>query len=147
MSVLYFPEEVNERAARVVAGTVTVSVLLALVFDLRFVIPVLAVGFWLRVLFGPRLSPLARFAVWFAPRVWPVLLVPGAPKRFAQGMGAVFTTVATVLLYTGAPTVGWSLAAAILVCAAVEATQAFCVGCWMYGRLGPLSVWVHGRRA
>lgn len=146
MSVLYFPKEVNERAARLVAGAVALSVLIALPLDARAVIPVLAAGFWLRVLFGPRVSPLARLAVWFAPRRWPVVLVPGAPKRFAQGVGALFTTISTILLYAGAPSVGWSLAAVILLCAAVEATQAFCVGCWMYGRLGPLTVWVHGRR-
>ncbi|MCC7383099.1 MAG: DUF4395 domain-containing protein [Deltaproteobacteria bacterium] len=147
MSFFYFPEQVNDRAARLVAGVVALSLAVAIPLELRFVVPLIAIGFWLRLGFGPRVSPLARIAVRVAAARWPAVLVPGAPKRFAQGIGAVFTTTASALLFSGLPLWGWSIAGVIVLCAAIEATQAFCVGCWMYGRLGPIGALLSGARS
>ena len=63
MAFLSFPAEVNERAARIVAGVVASSIALGIAFDARPVLVILAIGFWLRAGFGPRISPLARLAV------------------------------------------------------------------------------------
>ena len=67
--------------------------------DLRWMTIVLAYGFVARVLAGPTLSPLAQLvtrvltpALGREPR-----LVPGPPKRFAQGIGAAVTVTAAVL--------------------------------------------------
>lgn len=87
MAILSFPAEVNERAARIVAGVVASSIALGIAFDARPVVVILAIGFWLRAGFGPRISPLARLAVKLAPRLGPAVLVPGLPKRFAQTLG------------------------------------------------------------
>ena len=58
----------------------------------------LAYGFWARVLPGPTLSPLGWIAQNIvAPRLGERKPVPGPPKRFAQGMGAVISTLALVL--------------------------------------------------
>src|SRR5919204_3651192 len=101
-----FPNPVNEKAARVVAGAVLVTVLVILATGWYWLLIPLAYGFWARVLTGPTLSPLGWVAQnVIAPRLGPKKPVPGPPKRFAQGMGAAFSTGALVLaLIAGAHT-------------------------------------------
>src|ERR671935_624039 len=110
-TLLSFPNPVNEKAARVVAGVVAILAAVTLATGWQWLLVVLAYGFWARVLTGPTLSPLGRFATTLAaPRLGPPKYVPGPPKRFAQGIGAVVTTVAAVL----ALAVGWTLGATVL---------------------------------
>lgn len=135
MAFFSFPTQINEHAARLVAGTVALAGATSLALGLRWVVPVLALGFLLRVSWGPRFSPLARAAMTLAPRLWAPVPVFGAPKRFAQGVGAVFTVTASALLFTGHPTAGWALIGTLVVFATLEAAFAFCMGCWVYGRL------------
>ena len=136
-TLLSFPNPVNEKAARVVAGVVAILAALTLATGWQWLLVVLAYGFWARVLTGPTLSPLGRFATTLAaPRLGSPKYVPGPPKRFAQGIGAVVTTVAAVL----ALAVGWTLGATVLtamiaVFATLESAFAFCVGCHIFGAL------------
>ncbi len=84
-----FPNPVNEKAARVVAGVVLITTVVALVLSVYWLLIVLALGFWARVLSGPTLSPLGRLASdVIAPRLGAPRYVAGPPKRFAQGIGA-----------------------------------------------------------
>jgi hypothetical protein len=93
-----FPNPVNENAARVVAGVVLVTVLVILATGAYWLLIPLTYGFWARVLTGPTLSPLGWTAQnVVAPRLGDKKPVPGPPKRFAQGMGAVMATAALVL--------------------------------------------------
>lgn len=135
MSLFSFPTEVNEHAARLVATVVTVTSVIALGLNQPGLIVLLAIGFILRVGWGPRFSPLARLAMGVAPRLWTPHPVLGAPKRFAQGVGAVVTVAASALLFVGFPMAGWSLVGVLIVFATLEASVAFCMGCWVYGRL------------
>jgi hypothetical protein len=61
--------------------------------------------------------------------------VPGPPKRFAQSIGAVVTTAATVLWLVGE----WRFAQALLVLMVVfafaESVLAICVGCHIFSFL------------
>src|SRR6516165_3627165 len=92
-----FPNPVNEKAARVVAGVVLVTVLAIFVTGAYWVLIPLTYGFWARLLTGPTLSPLGWTAQnVIAPRLGPKRPVPGPPKRFAQGMGAAMSTAALV---------------------------------------------------
>ena len=103
--IIGFPNPVNEKAARTVAGGVlllcSVTLLLSLTVGDRWLwltVPI-ALGFVARVLTGPRLSPLGQVATRLvAPRLGMPKLVPGPPKRFAQGIGAVVTTAAVGVL-------------------------------------------------
>jgi hypothetical protein len=135
--LLGFPHPVNEKAARAVAAGVALLSLATLVTGWHWLLVVLAYGFWARVLTGPRLSPLGRLATAVAaPRLGPPRYVAGPPKRFAQAMGAVVTTVAALCaLVLGAPTIADVLTAAILVFATLESVFAFCVGCRMFALL------------
>src|ERR1700712_2274906 len=93
-----FPNPVNEKAARVVAGVVAVTGGVVLLTGAHWLLVPLAYGFWARALTGPTLSPLGRLSMRvIAPRLGAPKYVLGPPKRFAQGMGAAFTTAAAVL--------------------------------------------------
>jgi hypothetical protein len=135
--VFTFPHPVNEKAARVVAGVVAIAALIILATGAYWLLVPVAYGFWARVLTGPTLSPLGRFATKVAaPRLGPPKYVPGPPKRFAQGMGALMTTTAAVLaLGFGATTAAGVLVAALLVAATLESVFAFCLGCQIFGLL------------
>src|SRR5438874_10115670 len=96
--LLSFPNPVNEKAARVVAGVVMATGIVILATGAYWLLVPLAYGFWARVLTGPTLSPLGWTAQnVIAPRLGPKKPVPGPPKRFAQGMGAFMSTLALVL--------------------------------------------------
>lgn len=132
MALLDFPNPVNEVSARLVAGGVVLMAVVTITFDVRWLTVVLAYGFVARVLTGPRLSPLGQLvtrvvtpALGLEPR-----LVPGPPKRFAQGIGAAFTLTAVVLTY------GYDrfdmaqlVLGALTVAASLEAFAGYCLGC------------------
>jgi hypothetical protein len=138
MSQLFsFPNPVNEKAARVVAGVVLALVIVTLVTSWYWLLIVIAYGFWARVLTGPSLSPLGWAAQnLIAPRLGPSTPVPGPPKRFAQGMGAVMSTAALVLgLVLGHHLAADLVLVALLPAAALESILGYCVGCKVFGLL------------
>jgi uncharacterized protein DUF4395 len=136
--VFSFPNPVNEKAARVVAGVVAVTGLIILATGAYWLLIPLTYGFWARVLTGPTLSPLARAAMKLMGRN--PKYVPGPPKRFAQGMGAAMTTAATIAWLTGATTVAAALTGALVAAATLESVFAFCVGCQVFAGLMRLGV-------
>ncbi len=136
MSVFAFPNPVNEYAARVTAGLVVLLALLTAAAGSVWGLLAIAVGFWLRLLFGPRISPLALLSVKvITPRLGKVKLVPGPPKRFAQGMGAFVSTTAWLLFAAGAVPAAWTVLGILIVAASLEAFLGFCLGCVVFGVL------------
>jgi Domain of unknown function (DUF4395) len=134
--VIGFPRTINEKAARVVAGVVAITGLVALLVPAHWLVIPLAYGFWARVLTGPRLSPLGALASRvIAPRLGEPKIVPGPPKRFAQAMGAAITTAAAVAFALGADGVVTVLLALLVAAATLESVLAFCVGCQIFGLL------------
>lgn len=138
MALIEFPNPVNEVSSRLVATGVVVMGAATILFDLRWMTLVLAYGFLARVLTGPRLSPLGQLVTRV---VTPALalesrLVPGPPKRFAQGIGAVFTVTAALLTYGydrfDAAQVVLGL---LLVAASLEAFIGLCLGCKAFALL------------
>lgn len=135
-AVFAFPNPVNEYAARITAGLVVLLAAATLLTGSGWGLLLIAVGFWLRVLFGPRISPLALLSVKvLAPRLGRARLVPGPPKRFAQGMGAAVSTTALVLFAVGAVPAAWIVLAILVVAASLEAFAGFCLGCVIFGLL------------
>lgn len=57
-----FPNPVNEKVARSVAALVLITALVTLITASWWLLPVMTVGFALRVAFGPRVSPFAILA-------------------------------------------------------------------------------------
>jgi hypothetical protein len=132
-----FPNPVNEVAARTVAAGVVVMAGVAIsTRQLWLTIPI-AYGFVARTLTGPRLSPLGFVATRFvAPRLgrW-AKPVPGAPKRFAQAMGATFALGALVAWLVGSGIACVVVLAILIIPATLEAALAYCVGCRIFGVL------------
>ena len=129
-----FPNPVNEKAARVVAGVVMVVALVILATPAYWLLIPLAYGFWARVLTGPTLSPAGQFATRVAaPRLGPPTYVPGPPKRFAQGMGAVISTTALILWLAGATTAVNVVLVMLVAAAGLESILAYCIGCKIFG--------------
>src|SRR5450631_1276692 len=132
-----FPNPVNEKAARVVAGMVLATVVLILATGWYGLLIPLAYGFWARVLTGPKLSPLGWTAQnVIAPRLGAKRPVAGPPKRFAQLMGAVMSTGALVLaLIAGDHTAADVVLALFIPAAGLESIVGYCIGCRIFGVL------------
>jgi hypothetical protein len=132
-----FPNPVNEKAARVVAGVVLGLVVVTLITGWYWLLIAVCYGFWARVLTGPTLSPLGWTAQnVIAPRLGPKKAVPGPPKRFAQGMGAVMSTTALVLgLVLGDHLAADVVLGLIVVAAGLESIFAVCLGCHVFALL------------
>lgn len=136
-----FPNPVNDKAARVVAGVVLIGVIVTLVTGFYWLLIPLAYGFWARVLTGPTLSPLGWTAQnVIAPRLGEKKPVPGPPKRFAQGMGAVMSTAALVLAFAVSHTAADVVLLLFLPAAGLESIAGYCVGCRVFGALMRLGV-------
>jgi hypothetical protein len=135
--IFAFPNPVNEKAARVVAGVVLLTSLVILGTGAYWLLVPLTYGFWARVLTGPTLSPLGWTAQnVIAPALGTKKPVAGPPKRFAQGMGAVVSTAALVLALVAGDHTAADLALGLLVVAAgLESIFGYCLGCKIFGLL------------
>ena len=140
--VLGFPNPVNEKAARAVAGGVALLCVLILLTGWDWMLVIVALGFLARVLTGPSLSILGQLATRVvAPRLGAPVWVPGPPKRFAQTIGLTLTTLAAIVsLGFGSTMLAAVLVAIVLVFALMESVIGFCAGCWLFGHLMRLGV-------
>jgi hypothetical protein len=132
-----FPNPVNEKAARVVAGVVAITGVVVLVTGAQWLLIPLAYGFWARVLTGPTLSPLGRVSMRVvAPRLGAPKYVPGPPKRFAQAMGLTMSTAAVLLYFAfDAHTAAWVVTGVLAGAATLESVFALCLGCQVFAGL------------
>jgi Domain of unknown function (DUF4395) len=137
-----FPDPVNELSARLVAGGVVTMVVAAIAFDWQWLTAVLAYGFVARVLTGPKASPLGLLVTRVMTPRWPVegKLVPGPPKRFAQGIGTAFSVTALCLTLAGAWTAAQVVLALLGAAAFLEAVFAICLGCRAFALLMRIGV-------
>lgn len=143
VKVVGFPNPVNEVSARLVAAGVVVLATITIAFDVRWLTLPLAYGFLARVVTGPTLSPLGQLvtrvitpALDLEPR-----LVPGPPKRFAQGIGAVFTVTAAVLTYgPDRFDLAQLVLGGLVIAASLEAFVGLCLGCKAFAILMRLGV-------
>ena len=135
-----FPELINEVAARLVAIGVLVlsSVVLFLLIDknnyVLFFLSILIYGFLARVSSGPKISPLALFVTkLLVPRLnFKEKLVPGPPKRFAQGIGLIFSLSTAITFLINLNSISIILISTLILFAALEAFIGFCAGCKVF---------------
>ena len=133
----------NEVSARLVAGGVVLMALVAIGFDQRWLVVVIAYGFLARVLTGPTLSPLGLLVTKVVTPRLPVAAknVPGPPKRFAQGIGATLSLAAVVAMFGfDAPGLAYVLIGMIAIAATLESVFALCLGCKLFALLMRLGV-------
>ncbi|MBX7160951.1 MAG: DUF4395 domain-containing protein [Acidimicrobiia bacterium] len=138
-----FPNPVNEVSARLVATGVVIMAVATIALDQAWILVPLCYGFWARVLTGPTLSPLGQLVTRvLTPRLgFRAKFVPGPPKRFAQGIGAAFTTTAVVLHFGfGLTTAAYVVLALLVVAASLEAFAGVCLGCKIFAVLQRIGV-------
>jgi hypothetical protein len=73
--------------------------------------------------------------VWFKvlqPRFGEGRIEDSRPPRFANLVGAIFLTTATLLFLVGLTTAGWALTLIVTALASLAAISGICVGCEMY---------------
>ena len=136
-SILSFPNPVNEVAARSVAGMVLALALATILTGEPWLLFFLVYGFVARVLTGPTLSPIGLIATRLVVPLLniPEKPVPGPPKRFAQFVGLVVSSVGAVLFIWVSPIAGKSVLGVLAVFAALESGFGFCAGCFVFGYL------------
>ena len=122
----------NQAIVAVLTGT-------AFILDVQWLVAVVAAVLLVSRIGGPRLAPLTQLYVRvirprFVPNR-PFELEAAAPPRFAQLLGALLLTAATVLFLFGFTASGWSLALVVTVLAALAASTRICVGCIIYKRV------------
>jgi hypothetical protein len=135
--VFGFPNPVNEVSARLVATGVVVMAVALLATQWWWLLVPLTYGFLARVLTGPKLSPLGRLVTQVVtPRLRvEARMVPGPPKRFAQGMGLAFTASASILALLGFHAAALVLIGMLTIAASLEAFAGLCLGCKVFAVL------------
>jgi Domain of unknown function (DUF4395) len=127
-----FPESVDEISARLVGFGVVGQAGLYLWLRSPISLAVLVFGFAARVYSGPRFSPLGLFVTRvLRPRLTNITpkIVPGPPKRFAQGVGLAFSFAALASVALGSPTAAVVLIGMLTIAASLEAFAGLCLGC------------------
>ena len=137
-----FPDPVNEVSARLVAAGVVTMALAAIAFDWKWLTLLLAYGFVARVLTGPKASPLGLLVTKvLTPRLpLEAKLIPGPPKRFAQGIGVGFSVGALLLMLTGYWFGAQVLLGMLAAAAFLEAAFGICLGCIAFAFLMRIGV-------
>jgi hypothetical protein len=126
---------IDPRGQRFGAGLSVIILAVGFVAGFPIVVPLVAVALGVSSLFGTRYSilgrpwPYLRRALRIAP---PKELEHEFPPRFAQALGTIGLTLATLLFVLGFSTIGWIAAAAVAALQAVLAVTGYCLGCRLY---------------
>jgi len=126
---------IDPRGQRFGAGMSVLVLAIGFVAGLSIVVPFVAVALGISSLFGTRYFilgrawPYVRRVLRIAP---PRELEHEFPPRFAQALGTVGLTIATLLFLLGFPPAGWVVTAAVATLQAVLAVTGYCLGCRLY---------------
>lgn len=129
---------VDRNGMRFGAGVSAAVLVIAFALDADVVVPIVAAALALGAAFGPQNAPLGwiyrglRASLLRGVRPEPE---PATPPRFAQALGAVVLTAASVALLAGdAEGLGWGLTMVVATLQALLATTGLCIGCEIYVR-------------
>ena len=131
--------KVNENKVRAIAFLVLLTAIAYLLTGYWPLFLLLVIDFGLRAFDYGKISPLARVSDWIVKTLhFPVLLIDQAPKRFAAGVGMVFSA-AILSLHPFGISAFW-VAAILTVFAALESLAGICAGCYVYTFLKSIRV-------
>ncbi len=123
--------KVNENKVRTVAFFVLLIGIAYLFTSYWFLPLLLVIDFALRAFDYGQFSPLARLSDGVVNVLhFPVQLIDQAPKRFAAGVGLVFSTTILTLYFLGINTL--ILTGVLVVFASLESLAGICAGCYVY---------------
>ncbi len=133
---------IDARAPRFNQATVGILALVAVLTGWWFLLALLGAQLIVGLLFGRRYClPCVAYFELVQPRFGEGPLEDSRPPRFANIVGAVFLTAATLAYVVGLSTVGLVLGAIVAALALLAATTGFCTGCEAY----KLGCWLTGR--
>jgi hypothetical protein len=126
-------DKVNNSLARIVAALVIIVSVIALVTNLWWLLLFQAYDFFVRAIDAREYSIYRRIAIPISSALnLPEILVDAAPKRFAAGIGVLFSISIALLLFFDLFIPAVVTSVLLLVCAFFELTISFCVGCYVY---------------
>jgi hypothetical protein len=130
---------IDARAPRFNQCLIGTAALLAFLLGFWPLLSLAALQLALTLSFGPRLclACLIYFKL-VQPRLGPGPVKDARPVRFANFVGLVFLSAASVAHLAGYPRLGWTLGLLVAALALLAAASGFCVGCEMYRLLACL---------
>ena len=113
-----------------------VLAILAIATGWEWLVAVIAAQLVVGLTFGRRfcLACYIYFTV-IQPRIGEGRIEDARAPRFANQLGAAFTTLATVAFLAGLVGVGWALTVLVAALACFSAVTGICVGCLIYARI------------
>jgi hypothetical protein len=130
---------IDARAPRFNQAVVGTISLLAVITGFWPLLALLAAQFAVGLRFGRRYCVACVFYFEFVqPRFGEGPLEDSRPPRFANQVGLVVLTSASLAYLAGAPTIGAGLGLLVAGLALLAATTGFCLGCWMYRLAAPV---------
>ncbi len=129
---------VDVRAARLSQATVAALVLAAAALGSWKLLAIPAAHLAASAALGRRGNAVVRaFDAWLRPRLGAPVVEDARPPRFANVVGATFLAASLLAHAAGAGVLGWALALAVGALALVASATGVCLGCRVYGYLGP----------
>jgi len=126
-------EVIDERAPRFNQATVGIVALVALLTGWWLLLALLAVQLAVGLAFGRRWClPCVAYFELVQPRLGEGRLEDSRPPRFANVVGAVFLTAASLAYALGWPLAGAVLGSIVAALALLAAVTGFCTGCEAY---------------
>jgi hypothetical protein len=129
---------VDHSALRVNQASIIALLTVAFLLDQPWLAAFVAAVMWL----GTLAPGAGLFKLFYQHVLKPLHIVRPAPKAddprphlFAQGVGALVLTIASVALLLGASLLGWLLAGVVVALAAINLFLGFCMGCFIYFQL------------
>jgi len=126
-------KRINENAARIAAGVTVILTIVAVIFQLYWIMLILAADFAVRAFSSGKWSPMR----WLAQNIVKALNLPNvpvdaAPKKFAAGLGMVFSALIFITGFMQFTLAHYIIAAMLAGCAILESVFAYCLGCVVY---------------
>lgn len=129
---------VDYSALRFNQASIIILLAVAFLLDLAWLVAFVALVMWL----GTLVPSISLFKRLYRHVFQPLKLIRPAPRPddprphlFAQGVGALFLTGASLALFANSSVVGWLLVGIVVALAAINLFFGFCLGCFVYYQL------------
>lgn len=124
---------IDNRAPRTLQTFVALVTGVGFLLDAEWLVALVALQLIVGLTFGRKYClPCVFYFEVIQPRFGEGRIEDSRPPRFANFVGAIFTTIATVLFIAGLTTAGWVFSLIVTTLAAFAAISGICVGCEMY---------------
>jgi len=126
-------KKVDQNVVRVMAGLVSAIAVIFIVSPKLWLLALLLYDFLVRSLDYKKASPLFHLAKIIAKILrLKKIEIDAGPKEFALKIGFVFVLISFIMFILGEATVAVLVVGVLLICAFLELTFNYCIGCQIY---------------